>query len=32
VQVLGGRIWTEAARDGGQVFSIGLPRQVLTTT
>ena len=30
VQVLGGRIWTEAARDGGQVFSIGLPRQVLT--
>ncbi len=32
VQVLGGRIWTEAARDGGQVFSIGLPSQVLTTT
>jgi two-component system, OmpR family, phosphate regulon sensor histidine kinase PhoR len=32
VQVLGGRIWTEAARDGGQVFSIGLPRQVLTST
>jgi two-component system phosphate regulon sensor histidine kinase PhoR len=32
VQLLGGRIWTEAARDGGQVFSIGLPRQVLTTT
>ena len=30
VQVLGGRIWTEAARDGGQIFSIGLPRQVLT--
>ena len=25
VQVLGGRIWTEAARDGGQVFSIALP-------
>ena len=25
VQVLGGRIWTEAARDGGQVFYIGLP-------
>jgi two-component system phosphate regulon sensor histidine kinase PhoR len=31
VQVLGGRIWTEAARDGGQVFSIALPRQLLTT-
>ncbi len=31
VQVLGGRIWTEAARDGGQVFYIALPRQVLTT-
>jgi two-component system phosphate regulon sensor histidine kinase PhoR len=30
VQVLGGRIWTEAARDGGQVFFIALPRQVLT--
>jgi len=30
VQVLGGRIWTEAARDGGQVFSIALPSQVLT--
>ena len=30
VQVLGGRIWTEAARDGGQVFSIALPRQLLT--
>ena len=30
VQVLGGRIWTEAARDGGQVFCIALPRQVLT--
>ena len=25
VQVLGGRIWTEAARDGGQVFAIALP-------
>jgi len=32
VQVLGGRIWTEAARDGGQVFYIALPREVLTTT
>ena len=32
VQVLGGRIWTEAARDGGQVFSIALPAQVLTDT
>ena len=30
VQVLGGRIWTWAARDGGQVFSIALPAQVLT--
>ncbi len=30
VQVLGGRIWTEAARDGGQVFYISLPHQVLT--
>ena len=26
VQILGGRIWTEAARDGGQVFTIALPR------
>lgn len=26
VQVLGGRIWTEAAREGGQVFFIALPR------
>jgi two-component system phosphate regulon sensor histidine kinase PhoR len=25
VQILGGRIWTEAARDGGQVFTIALP-------
>ena len=30
VQVLGGRIWTEAAREGGQVFYIALPRKVLT--
>ena len=30
VQVLGGRIWTEAAREGGQVFYISLPRKVLT--
>jgi two-component system phosphate regulon sensor histidine kinase PhoR len=30
VQVLGGRIWTEAARDGGQVFHIALPPSVLT--
>jgi two-component system phosphate regulon sensor histidine kinase PhoR len=30
VQVLGGRIWTEAARDGGQVFHLALPRGVLT--
>ena len=26
VHILGGRIWTEAARDGGQVFTIALPR------
>jgi len=32
VQVLGGRIWTEAAREGGQVFYIALPRQVLTAS
>jgi two-component system phosphate regulon sensor histidine kinase PhoR len=31
IQVLGGRIWTEAARDGGQVFCIALPSRVLTT-
>ncbi|HSP09233.1 MAG TPA: HAMP domain-containing sensor histidine kinase [Candidatus Dormibacteraeota bacterium] len=30
VNVLGGRIWTETARDGGQVFFIALPHQVLT--
>ena len=30
VQVLGGRIWTEAAREGGQVFSIALPCRPLT--
>jgi two-component system phosphate regulon sensor histidine kinase PhoR len=30
VQVLGGRIWTETARDGGQVFTIALPGQPLT--
>ena len=30
VQVLGGRIWTEAAREGGQVFHIALPGRVLT--
>ncbi len=29
VHVLGGRIWTEAAREGGQVFYIALPRQDL---
>ena len=28
VQVLGGRIWTETARDGGQVFTIALPSHV----
>jgi len=31
VQVLGGRIWTETARDGGQVFTIALPLQALTS-
>lgn len=30
VQLLGGRIWTEAARDGGQVFYIAIQSQVLT--
>ena len=30
VQVLGGRIWTEAAREGGQVFYIALPVEPLT--
>lgn len=30
VQVLGGRIWTETARDGGQIFSIALRSPVLT--
>jgi two-component system phosphate regulon sensor histidine kinase PhoR len=30
VQVLGGRIWTETAREGGQVFYVELPHQVLT--
>jgi two-component system phosphate regulon sensor histidine kinase PhoR len=30
VQILGGRIWTETARDGGQVFTIALPVEVLT--
>jgi len=30
IQVLGGRIWTEAAREGGQVFYIALPSRVLT--
>jgi two-component system phosphate regulon sensor histidine kinase PhoR len=30
VQVLGGRIWTETAREGGQLFYIALPSQVLT--
>jgi two-component system phosphate regulon sensor histidine kinase PhoR len=30
VQILGGRIWTETAREGGQVFYIALPHEVLT--
>ncbi|HEY4889287.1 MAG TPA: ATP-binding protein [Candidatus Dormibacteraeota bacterium] len=32
VQILGGRIWTETAREGGQVFYIALPHEVLTGT
>jgi two-component system phosphate regulon sensor histidine kinase PhoR len=32
VQVLGGRIWTETAREGGQVFYIALPHEPLTGT
>ena len=32
VHVLGGRIWTEAAREGGQVFYIALPKEALTGT
>jgi two-component system, OmpR family, phosphate regulon sensor histidine kinase PhoR len=31
VQVLGGRIWTGAAREGGPVFYLALPSQVLTS-
>jgi two-component system phosphate regulon sensor histidine kinase PhoR len=31
VQSIGGRIWTEAAREGGQVFFIALPRDALTS-
>ncbi|HEX2647982.1 MAG TPA: ATP-binding protein [Candidatus Dormibacteraeota bacterium] len=30
IHVLGGRIWTEAAREGGQVFCVALPSRVLT--
>jgi two-component system phosphate regulon sensor histidine kinase PhoR len=29
VHILGGRIWTETAREGGQIFYIALPSQVL---
>jgi len=32
VQSIGGRIWTEAAQDGGQVFFIALPVDALTGT
>jgi signal transduction histidine kinase len=32
VQSVGGRIWTEAAHDGGQVFFIALPVDALTST
>ncbi len=32
VQSLGGRVWTEAAEDGGQVFSIELALAVLTVS
>ena len=31
VQVLNGRIWTETARDGGQIFYIALPKEALTS-
>src|SRR5205823_14842524 len=30
VQTLGGTVWTEAAEDGGQVFTIELPHRALT--
>jgi signal transduction histidine kinase len=30
VQAIGGRIWTEAAPEGGQVFYISLPAEALT--
>ena len=32
VQSIGGKIWTEAAHDGGQVFFIALPAEALTGT
>jgi two-component system phosphate regulon sensor histidine kinase PhoR len=32
VQSIGGRIWTEAADQGGQVFLIALPTEALTST
>ena len=32
VQSIGGKIWTEAAHDGGQVFFITLPAEALTGT
>ncbi len=32
VQSIGGRIWTEAADEGGQVFLIALPTEALTNT
>ncbi len=32
VQSIGGRIWTEAADEGGQVFLIALPTEALTST
>jgi signal transduction histidine kinase len=31
IMVLGGRIWTQAAREGGQVFTLALPYPDLTT-
>ena len=30
ILLMGGRVWTEAADDGGQVFALGLPAEVIT--
>jgi signal transduction histidine kinase len=32
VQLMGGRVWTEAADDGGQVFALALPIEPITST